>query len=180
MTRTKQEIVANGTTHITNGTSAFNCDINPSEVKYVQHAHGDCNMASNASAYSIPIESAEACTSGEATAIFEVTGSFENGGESILLVGSIPELGSWTPSKAIPLSVINPESSGVPTFGGRIAISEGTEFEFKYIMRQEDGSETWECCENRVFSVPADSACSEVTTGSSPDWFRGGGDAVEG
>lgn len=173
-----QEIVANGTIHITNSTSAFNCNINPNEVMYIQHAHGDCSMAANASAFSIPITSAEACTSGKATAIFEVTGDFESSGGDILLVGSIPELGSWTPSKAIPLSVINPESSGVPTFGGRIDVPVGTDFEFKYIMREADGSETWECCENRAVTVPADSACSEITTGSSPDWFRGGGDAV--
>ncbi|THY48899.1 starch-binding domain-like protein [Aureobasidium pullulans] len=175
-TAIKQEITANGTTHISNSTSWFNCKINPIEVMYLQHAQGDCNMASNASAYSIPVESAEACTSGKATTMFEVSGSFENAGESILLIGSIPELGGWDTSKAIALSNLDAESAGAPSFGGRFDIAEGTTFEYKYIMQEADGSRSWECCENREFTVPADSACSEQSV--DVGWFRGGGTAV--
>ena len=129
-------------------------------------------MASNASAYSIPVESAEACTSGKATTIFEVSGSFENVGESILLIGSIPELGGWDTSKAIALSNLDAESAGAPSFGGRFDIAEGTTFEYKYIMQEADGSRSWECCENREFTVPADSACSDQSV--DVGWFRGG------
>ncbi|CAD0092023.1 unnamed protein product [Aureobasidium vineae] len=152
------------------------CDINPQEVMYQQHAHGDCNMASNGSV-SLEVE-AEACTSRDATTIFEVSGSFDNGPEDIVLVGSIPELGNWSPTQAVSMSVTNPQSAGVPTFGARISIAEGTSFEYKYIMREADGSgATWECCENRVYTVAANSACSEISVGS--DWFRNGGDAVQ-
>jgi hypothetical protein len=147
--RTSKDMFVSGTTHIINGTSAFVCDINPSEVMYLQHAHGDCQMAVNASAYSVPVESAQECTSGKTTAIFEVSGSYENAGETIVLVGSIPELGNWTPTQAIPMTVANP-GPGAPTFTARVDVDEGSGFEYKYIMRESDGSETWECCETRV------------------------------
>jgi hypothetical protein len=160
---------------MSNSTSSLSCSINGQEVMYQQHAHGDCNMASNGSV-SVQVE-AEACTSRDATTIFEVSGSFEESGEEIVLVGSIPELGNWTPSKAVSMSVTNPQSAGAPTFGARLEIAESTSFEYKYIMRQADLDETWECCENRVYTVPANSACSEISIGS--DWFRGGGDAVQ-
>ncbi|KAI4731906.1 starch-binding domain-like protein [Aureobasidium sp. EXF-10728] len=173
---TKKEMFATAKTHMSNSTSSLSCEINPQEVMYQQHAHGDCNMASNGSV-SLEVE-AEACTSRDATAIFEVTGSFDNGPEDIVLVGSIPELGNWSPTQAVSMSVTNPQSAGVPTFGARIPIAEGTRFEYKYIMREADGSgATWECCENRVSTVAANSACSEISLGS--DWFRGGGDAVQ-
>jgi hypothetical protein len=142
---------------------------------YQQHAHGDCNMASNGS-MSVQVET-EACTSSDAMTIFEVSGSYEEAGEEIVLVGSIPELGNWTPSKAVSMSVTNPKSAGAPTFIARLEIAQGTRFEYKYIMRQANSDETWECCENRVYTVPANSACSEISIGS--DWFRGGGDAVQ-
>ncbi|KAI4841883.1 starch-binding domain-like protein [Aureobasidium sp. EXF-8846] len=171
----KQEIFATATTHMSNSTSLLSCSINGQEVMYQQHAQGDCNMASNGSV-SVQVE-AEACTSSNATTIFEVSGSYEESGEEIVLIGSIPELGNWTPSKAVSMTVTNPESAGAPTFGARLEIGEGTRFEYKYIMRQGDSDETWECCENRVYTVPANSACSEVSIGS--DWFRGGGDAVQ-
>lgn len=143
---------------------------------YQQHAHGDCNMASNGSV-SLQVE-AGACNSRDATTIFEVSGSFDKSGEEIVLVGSIPELGNWSPTEAVAMSVTNPQSAGAPTFGARLEIAEGTSFEYKYIMQQGDGSDkTWECCENRVYTVPANSACSEIKIGS--EWFRSGGSPVQ-
>ncbi|KAH0309285.1 starch-binding domain-like protein, partial [Aureobasidium melanogenum] len=173
---TNQEIFATAKTHMSNSTSTLSCDINPEEVMYQQHAHGDCNMASNGSVV-LQVE-AEACNSRDATTIFEVSGSFDNSGEEIVLVGSIPELGNWSPTQAVSMSVTNPQSAGAPTFGARLEIAEGTSFEYKYIMQESDGSgKTWECCENRVYTVPVNSACSEISVGS--DWFRGGGSPVQ-
>ena len=149
---------------------------------YIVHAHGDCSMSSNASAFSIPVTSAAIipeCTSDNTTATFEVTGDITTEQE-VLVVGSIPELGNWTPSQAIALSSGNNDGSvSSPTFSGSIEMPVGTYFEYKYIMRNVDGSEAWECCENRVFTVPSDAACSETIAGNNPDYFRGGGYAVE-
>lgn len=143
---------------------------------YEQHAHGDCDMASNGNV-SLQVE-AEACNSRDVTTIFEVSGSFDNSGETIVLVGNLAELGNWSPTDAVSMSVTNPQSAGAPTFGARLEIAEGTSFEYKYIMQQADGSgKTWECCENRVYTVPANSACSEEFIGS--DWFRSGGSPVQ-
>lgn len=65
-----------------------------------------------------------------------------------------------------------------PTWSTSLEIAAGTYFEWKYLLRELNGSETWECCENRVFTVPSGS-CSTVP-GNDPDTFRSGGYHVAG
>ncbi|KAK7054065.1 alpha-amylase [Favolaschia claudopus] len=77
-------------------------------------------------------------------------------GETLKVVGSISQLGSWAPSSALSLSQ-SPGSSWTLT----ITLPPATSFEFKYIKVSSSGSVTWESGSNRVYTTP--NAGSSVT-----------------
>ncbi|MBO4258824.1 carbohydrate-binding module family 20 domain-containing protein [Streptomyces griseorubiginosus] len=65
-------------------------------------------------------------------------------GTSVYVVGSIPALGGWDTSKAIPLS-----SSGYPVWSGEVSVPINTSFTFKYLKKDGSGNVTWESNANR-------------------------------
>lgn len=65
-------------------------------------------------------------------------------GTNVYVVGSIPALGSWDTSKAIPLS-----SSGYPIWSGQVSMPTNTSFTFKYMKKDPSGNVTWESNANR-------------------------------
>ena len=110
-----------------------------------------------------------------AAAKFSVVDPSATQGQQIWLVGGIPQLGNWDPEQAVLLS---PTTGDGGAFSVTVDIPAGYGFEYKYIVQDVDGGETWECCENRVGSV-AEGACGDVSVGNAPDYFRGGGYPVE-
>ncbi|MFE0464337.1 carbohydrate-binding module family 20 domain-containing protein [Kitasatospora sp. NPDC058965] len=60
-------------------------------------------------------------------------------GQNVYLVGSIPALGSWNPAQAVPLS-----SFHYPSWNGAVTLPANTYVEYKYILKNSDGSVTWE------------------------------------
>ena len=64
-------------------------------------------------------------------------------GDSLLLIGAGPELGSWDPALALPL--VNE---------ARIALPASTVAEFKLLIRRRDGTLDWEPVDDRFFFVP--------------------------
>ncbi|WP_329564725.1 carbohydrate-binding module family 20 domain-containing protein [Kitasatospora sp. NBC_01266] len=60
-------------------------------------------------------------------------------GQSVYLVGSIPALGNWNPSAAIPLS-----SANYPVWGGTLSLPANTSFQYKYLIKDSSGNVTWE------------------------------------
>lgn len=88
-------------------------------------------------------------------------------GESVYVVGSLPQLGSWAPASAIPLS-----SAAYPLWSGSAALPAGTSFAYKYLVKDAAGTVTWESGSNRT-----------AATGSGPGtlndtWDRGGSGQV--
>jgi alpha-amylase len=72
-------------------------------------------------------------------------------GQSMYVVGNVPELGNWDPAAAAPLSWVDSDTwSGVVPF----IASRGQTIEYKYIVRQ-DGNTIWESGGNRTYAVPA-------------------------
>lgn len=65
-------------------------------------------------------------------------------GTSVYVVGSIPALGGWDTSKAVPLS-----SSGYPVWSGEVSVPINTSFTFKYLKKDGSGNVTWESNANR-------------------------------
>lgn len=90
-------------------------------------------------------------------------------GDSVFLVGSIPELGSWSPSNGVPLSAAQYTSSN-PLWSVTVNLSPGTSIEYKFVkVNGTDGTATWEADPNHSLTVP--SACaSPVGATESASW----------
>jgi predicted alpha/beta superfamily hydrolase len=56
------------------------------------------------------------------------------GSTNVFVVGSIPQLGNWDPTRAVKLST-NGNAFGAGVWGARIGIPEGTSYEYKFIRR---------------------------------------------
>lgn len=107
-----------------------------------------------------------ACTS-PATAVavtFDalVTTSY---GESVYLVGSVAQLGSWDTSSAVTLSADHYTVDN-PLWSGTVSLTPGSDIQYKFIKHGTDGSVTWENDPNRGFTVPTGCATTAVQSGS--------------
>ncbi|HEX6289775.1 MAG TPA: carbohydrate-binding module family 20 domain-containing protein [Herpetosiphonaceae bacterium] len=82
---------------------------------------------------------------------FTVDGFVTAPGQDIYVVGSVAELGSWSPTSAVKLTWIDSDTwSGFVDFGA----SAGQTIQYKYIVRQ-GTSTTWENIANRSLTVPS-------------------------
>ncbi len=70
-------------------------------------------------------------------------------GQNVLVAGNVAELGGWDPAKALPLS-----ADGYPTWSGSVSLPPDTPIEFKYLIRNADGSVAWESGANRTTTTP--------------------------
>jgi hypothetical protein len=79
-------------------------------------------------------------------------------GDGVFLVGSIPELGSWSPSNGVPLSASQYTTSN-PLWSVTVNLAPGTSIEYKFVkVNGTDGTTTWEADPNHILTVP--SACA--------------------
>ncbi|KAJ5827845.1 Six-hairpin glycosidase [Penicillium robsamsonii] len=83
-------------------------------------------------------------------------------GQNIKLVGSISQLGSWSPSSAIALSASSYTSSNHLWFV-TVPLTPGTSFTYKYIQVASDGTVTWESDPNLSYTVPAQCGTNAAT-----------------
>lgn len=72
-------------------------------------------------------------------------------GDTVVLVGSLPELGSWDPARGVVLS-----GEGWPTWTGSLELRSGAYFEYKLVIRRADGSVRWENGSNRSALLTTD------------------------
>ncbi|GAB1642238.1 S8 family serine peptidase [Krasilnikovia sp. MM14-A1259] len=71
-------------------------------------------------------------------------------GQTVSVVGNLPELGGWDPARGVPLA-----AGGYPVWSGGAGLPAGTPVEYKYVIRDPDGAVTWEPGENRAMLIPA-------------------------
>ncbi|NMH60061.1 alpha-amylase family glycosyl hydrolase [Alteromonas ponticola] len=73
-------------------------------------------------------------------------------GQQVYVVGSIPELGNWDPTKALD-AFHNPNNNDwfLP-----VSVPKNTSFEFKYILKDGSGNVTWESGSNRSATSSTD------------------------
>ncbi len=86
-------------------------------------------------------------------------------GQTVKIVGSIPELGNWSPSSAVALSASQYTSSN-PLWSATVNLPAGTTFQYKFIRVESNGAVSWESDPNRSYTVPqtcATSALSETS-----------------
>jgi len=85
-------------------------------------------------------------------------------GQTIKIVGSIPELGSWNPTSAPALSASGYTSSN-HLWSYTLQLAAGTTFEYKFVTVESSGSVSWESDPNRSYMV-ASTCNTEVTVTS--------------
>ncbi len=69
-------------------------------------------------------------------------------GQKVYVVGSISELGSWDPAKAID-AFHNPDSAQWYNWFLPVSVPKGTSFQYKFITKDDAGNVTWEGGNNR-------------------------------
>ncbi|CAF9913228.1 hypothetical protein IMSHALPRED_000950 [Imshaugia aleurites] len=114
-----------------------------------------CSAASAPGTYSTPSATAPSppcATVSSVSVTFNVaeTTSF---GQTILLAGSVSELGNWDLADAVPLSASDYQSE-YPRWFVAVALPAGMTVLYKYVMEDSAGSVTWEDGSNRNFTVP--------------------------
>ncbi|CAE6405542.1 unnamed protein product [Rhizoctonia solani] len=86
---------------------------------------------------------------GSATVSFQVNAQ-TTFGDSIFLVGSISQIGSWTPASSLAMS-----SAAYPTWAVNVNMPINTPFSYHYIRKTASGSVVWESGPNRNATTPA-------------------------
>ncbi|GAA1031968.1 carbohydrate-binding module family 20 domain-containing protein [Virgisporangium ochraceum] len=71
-------------------------------------------------------------------------------GQNVFVVGSTPQLGSWNPANAVPLS-----AADYPVWKATVSLPTGQPIEYKYIKKDPDGTVTWEAGANRTHTPTA-------------------------
>lgn len=88
-------------------------------------------------------------------------------GENIFISGSIPQLGSWNPDKAVALSSSQYTSSN-PLWAVTLDLPVGTSFEYKFLKKEQNGGVAWENDPNRSYTVPE--ACAGTSQKVDSSW----------
>lgn len=88
-------------------------------------------------------------------------------GQEVYLAGSISQLGSWSTSDAVLLSASQYTSSN-PLWFVTVNLPAGTAFQYKFIIKNTDGSITWESDPNRSYTVPT--GCQGLTATVDDTW----------
>lgn len=88
-------------------------------------------------------------------------------GQSILVSGNSPELGNWDIGRAVQLEASG-YTSNVMLWRVSVTLKAGTSFEYKYLLRNGDGSVVWENGDNKSYTV----ATSCRSSASTEDTFR--------
>lgn len=78
-------------------------------------------------------------------------------GETIMISGSVSELGDWDTDAAIALSAVNYTASN-PLWVGTVSFPAGLVIQYKYINVAADGDVTWEADPNHTYTVPSTGA----------------------
>ena len=74
-------------------------------------------------------------------------------GQSVFVVGSTSELGTWDTSKALELSA-EIYTNGLPLWLGTATLDSGAALQYKYFRTEQDGTVVWEEGDNRTYTVP--------------------------
>lgn len=88
--------------------------------------------------------------------IFHVT-AYTQPGQRVYVTGSIPELGSWDPAKAVD-AFHNPNAAEYWNWFLPVSVPKSSTFQFKYIMKDGAGNVVWEGGANRSVTSSVDSA----------------------
>ncbi|MBB4910051.1 carbohydrate-binding module family 20 domain-containing protein [Actinophytocola algeriensis] len=69
-------------------------------------------------------------------------------GQNVFVVGNVPQLGSWNPANAVPLTT---NSSTYPRWHGSGTLPANTNIEYKFVIKQDGQPVIWETGANRTY-----------------------------
>lgn len=100
-----------------------------------------------------------------ASASFTCSNGTTTSGQSVYVVGNVPELGNWSPASAVKL-----DATSYPTWTGTIGdLPPNTSIEWKCIKRQEANypasADAWQAGSNSTFTTPAYGSAGPTTGG---------------
>ncbi len=99
----------------------------------------------------------EVLTGSQAAVRFAVNNATTAYGTNIYLVGSVHELGNWTPANAIgPFFNNTPGIGTYPTWFYDVSVPAGTTIEYKFIKIDGSGNVVWEGGNNHTVTTPAE------------------------
>jgi len=126
-------------------------------------SNGNYNIGvkSSSSTTSTASAAASSCSTVQVTFNELVTTSWQ---QSVMLVGSISQLGNWNPNSGVSLSASGYTSSN-PLWSATVGLPAGTTFQYKYVVIGVDGTVTWEADPNQSYTVPSN-ACSATEADS--------------
>ncbi|KXJ96895.1 glycoside hydrolase family 15 protein [Microdochium bolleyi] len=101
-----------------------------------------------------PAPTQSGCPVATAVAVTFTVRKTTNFGQTVKIVGSSDNLGSWDPTKAVALKADQYTSSN-PIWRGTLNLSPGQAFSYKYIVVNSDNTVTWEADPNRSYTAPA-------------------------
>lgn len=127
-----------------------------------------CFATSAQGTYTTPTATAPLppCTTVSSVAITFNVAERTTFGETVLIAGSIPQLGSWDTANAVPLSAADYQSE-YPRWFVTVSLPAGTTFQYKYVMEESGGSITYEVRVKKLsLSTPAYARSVETTPGN--------------
>ncbi|GAB1313339.1 glycoside hydrolase 15 protein [Madurella fahalii] len=129
------------------------------------------NQTPNLDASPAPVPFPTACANANEVYVTFNERATTEWGQTIKIVGSVPELGNWNVNNAVGLSASG-YSGNNPLWSITVPMRAGTVVEYKYINVQADGSVRWESDPNRRFTVPGAGAVGSCATGARDDSWR--------
>lgn len=149
-------VSAQGALDTTRADNALKSELSP--VCSASSAQGPCSAATNTvwpSSTSKP-----PCTTPAFTTLMFNVRKPTSYGQNIFFSGNTPQLGGWNTSQAIPLSA-GKYTEKQPLWYTFKRFPVGAAFEYKYVLKNEDGNTiVWELGPNRRYVVPASCAVS--------------------
>ncbi|KAK5129687.1 hypothetical protein LTR08_002979 [Meristemomyces frigidus] len=120
--------------------------------------------------YNVGVKASTSTTTSKSTSATSVGVTFNvlvttSWQQSVMLVGSISQLGTWSPSSGVALSASQYTSTN-PLWSATVNLAPGTSFTYKYVVIGVDGTVTWEQDPNRSYTVPS----SGTTATESDTW----------
>jgi alpha-amylase len=119
----------------------------------------NANRTASAGTSALTVNSSWNVATANATDVTFDVNATTDWGTNVYVVGSLPSLGSWNTSDAIPLS-----SASYPTWSKPVIVPKSTSFEYKYVKKDGSGNVTWESGTNRSYTTGSSSGYTTSDT----------------
>ncbi|KAI1654697.1 carbohydrate-binding module family 20 protein [Daldinia decipiens] len=120
------------------------------------------SVSTTTSSSSAPATSTAACTATTSSVALTFNQAVVTSyGDTIKLVGSIPELGNWDVAAAPAMSAAQYTASK-PLWTLSLSLAPGRKFEYKFVKVASNGAATWESDPNRSYTVPNSCGSSAI------------------